>query len=155
MVLLHQLTYWIYHNCHHFLLHGSFNGRAFFGFLLSPDQQRIPVKAHAESKLHRLARIDWIGTIVLTIGVICFLLGLTTGGSEYPWNSAFVISFTTVGACLIAVFFVWEAVWAKNGVLPIEFYVRRFVRFTRTGRGRDDADFSDGDRRLAPFSRHL
>jgi MFS family permease len=43
--------------------------------------------------------------VLFTGGLILFILGLSSGGSLYPWKSAHVISFIVVGLlCLIALF---------------------------------------------------
>ncbi|KAI9034026.1 major facilitator superfamily domain-containing protein [Hyaloraphidium curvatum] len=88
---------------------------------------KIPRKPHELPVLKRLAALDWIGTALLSVGVICFLTGLTSGGVDYAWNSAFVISFLCVGAAFCLAFVAWEARGAQNGVLPPEFYAHRFT----------------------------
>jgi MFS family permease len=90
---------------------------------------KIPRKPSDETVLSRLKKLDWIGTAILVAGVVCVMIGITTGGTDYAWDSALIISFLTVGGVLLVVFAVWEARGVENGVLPKEFYVKRFVGF--------------------------
>lgn len=71
---------------------------------------------------NKLKAIDWIGTALLSVGVTFILVGLTTGGVDHPWNSAFVIGFLVSGFVICILFGIWNAKFAKNALLPGEFY---------------------------------
>ncbi|KAI9014035.1 major facilitator superfamily domain-containing protein [Hyaloraphidium curvatum] len=89
---------------------------------------KAPVSEHPESILSKLKKLDWIGTSLLAVGVCFFLVGLTTGGVDHPWNSAFVISFMVVGALVLAAFTAWEVLHPKgHGILPNDFYRNREI----------------------------
>ena len=56
----------------------------------------------------RPARIDYVGASLLTAGVVCWLLLLTWGGTEYPWLSAPILGLTLGGLALIIILAWWE-----------------------------------------------
>ncbi|KAI9332486.1 major facilitator superfamily domain-containing protein [Zopfochytrium polystomum] len=58
----------------------------------------------SENMLEDLAKIDWIGSFVLMVAVICLLIPLQGGGTQYAWNSPIVISLFVVGGVFLAVF---------------------------------------------------
>ncbi|KAF9095318.1 hypothetical protein BGX29_009083 [Mortierella sp. GBA35] len=51
----------------------------------------------------QLARIDYLGTFLIIISVICVLLPITWGGTTYPWDHPAIISLFCVAVVLIAV----------------------------------------------------
>ncbi|CAK7238471.1 hypothetical protein SEUCBS140593_010722 [Sporothrix eucalyptigena] len=55
-----------------------------------------------------LRHFDYVGTLLFTAGFVLFLLGLSWGGSVYPWKSAAVITSIVLGAALLAVLALWE-----------------------------------------------
>lgn len=52
----------------------------------------------------KLARIDYIGVFLLTGGLVLVLLGLTFGGTDFPWKSTAVILSFVIGGILLIVF---------------------------------------------------
>ena len=63
-----------------------------------------------------IKEIDYFGVFLWTVGVVLFLLGISWGGSQYPWKSAAVICTLVIGALGIVAFFVWGE--ADNSSLP-------------------------------------
>ncbi|CAK7210672.1 hypothetical protein SEUCBS140593_000909 [Sporothrix eucalyptigena] len=55
-----------------------------------------------------LRHFDYVGTFLFAAGFVLFLLGLSWGGSVYPWKSAAVICAIVLGAALLGVFALWE-----------------------------------------------
>src|ERR687898_241598 len=55
----------------------------------------------------RLVRIDWAGTTLLSVAIICLVLLTTWGGTEYPWGSPVIIGLgigtVAAGAAFVAV----------------------------------------------------
>jgi MFS family permease len=51
--------------------------------------------------------IDWIGIVIYIAGCVLFLIGLSWGGTTYPWTSAEVLAPLIVGVALVAFFFVY------------------------------------------------
>jgi MFS family permease len=61
------------------------------------------------SKREELAKVDWIGIILVTVGISLFLLGVSWGGQpNNPWNSAKIIGLITSGAGTLIVFGFYE-----------------------------------------------
>lgn len=65
----------------------------------------------------KLARIDYIGTFLITAGLVLVLLALTFGGNEYAWKSAAVILLFTIGGLLLVAFSVWDFRLSHNPLL--------------------------------------
>jgi EmrB/QacA subfamily drug resistance transporter len=70
--------------------------------------------------------IDYLGIVVLSIGVTALVLLTSLGGTTYAWASAPIISFGVVGVVLLVVFALVER-RAKEPVLPLHlFKIRTF-----------------------------
>ncbi|KAF2010130.1 MFS general substrate transporter [Aaosphaeria arxii CBS 175.79] len=65
-----------------------------------------------------LRQVDYIGGLLSTIGVTCFMMGLQWGASQYPWGSAHNVAPFVVGVVLIIAFFVWEGWFAPYPMAP-------------------------------------
>ncbi|KAI9345841.1 major facilitator superfamily domain-containing protein [Zopfochytrium polystomum] len=72
------------------------------------------------NKLAAFASIDWLGTALLVGAVVCILIPLQGGGTQYAWDSAVVVSLFAVGAALVVAFAVVQAKVAKNPLVPTE-----------------------------------
>ncbi|KAI9319589.1 major facilitator superfamily domain-containing protein [Zopfochytrium polystomum] len=72
----------------------------------------------SENMLQDLAKIDWIGTFVLVVAVICLLVPLQGGGTQYAWNSPTVISLFIVGGVFVALFVFVEMKIAARPIVP-------------------------------------
>ncbi|CAK7265365.1 hypothetical protein SEPCBS57363_001545 [Sporothrix epigloea] len=75
----------------------------------------------------KLCRIDLVGGLLMSGGLIMFLVGFNWGGQLYPWQSARVIAFLTVGLALLVLFFAYEILLAPYPMFP-----RRLMRHPRT-----------------------
>lgn len=78
------------------------------------------------SRRKLIARIDFVGGALLTIGLVFVLLALSWGGQQYAWNSAHVLSFLLLGFALIFAFAAWEIFGAKYPLFP-----RRMIKASR------------------------
>lgn len=56
------------------------------------------------SRKQQLLKIDFVGIVLFSAGLLLFLLGLSWGGSKYSWNSAHVIATIVVGAVALIAF---------------------------------------------------
>lgn len=56
------------------------------------------------SRIAQLKRVDFVGTLLYTAGLILLQLGVSWGGVSYPWKSAHVISTIVTGAVALAFF---------------------------------------------------
>ncbi|KAJ3119443.1 hypothetical protein HK100_000316 [Physocladia obscura] len=90
---------------------------------------RLP-NNNKESLLESLKRIDWTGTLLLIAAVICLLIPIQGGGSQYAWNSPTVIALFVVGFLLVFAFIYVEGWVAKNPVLPFKLFKNRQTVFS-------------------------
>jgi EmrB/QacA subfamily drug resistance transporter len=69
-----------------------------------------------------IRRIDFLGSILISSGTICVLLGLTWGSNQiYDWNSPQVIGILVGAGVLYALFFVVER-FAAEPILPLDLF---------------------------------
>ncbi|KAL1909663.1 hypothetical protein Sste5344_004511 [Sporothrix stenoceras] len=70
--------------------------------------------------------VDFLGIILFTGGLLVFLLGLSWGGSVYPWKSGHVIGFLVGGAAMLILLVVWE-IWGAGEypLIPMKFFKNR------------------------------
>lgn len=61
------------------------------------------------SIMEEIKMLDYVGLFLFTSGLVLFLLGLSWGGSSYPWKSAAVISTVVLGGLLLVALGFWEA----------------------------------------------
>ncbi|KAM7199434.1 Major facilitator superfamily domain containing protein [Rhypophila sp. PSN 637] len=77
--------------------------------------------------LQRIMKLDLLGTAMLIPAIVCLLLALQWGGTEYPWNSSVVIGLF-VGAGLMGAIFVGIQIWkGDHGTLPPRLFKSRDV----------------------------
>ncbi|KAG0313423.1 hypothetical protein BGZ99_008903 [Dissophora globulifera] len=74
----------------------------------------------------QLARIDYAGTVLTILAVICLLLPITWGGTTYPWNSPVVIALFCVSAVLIGLL-MWVESRAYEAVIPPRLFLNKTV----------------------------
>lgn len=73
----------------------------------------------------RVLKLDLLGTAMLIPAIICLLLALQWGGTEYAWNSSVVIGLF-VGSVLMAAVFVGIQIWkGDKGTLPPRLFKSR------------------------------
>ncbi|KAI3585680.1 major facilitator superfamily domain-containing protein [Fusarium oxysporum f. sp. albedinis] len=75
-----------------------------------------------ETIMTKLHRIDWVGNIIITGSSISILLALTWAHVVYPWDSPEVLAPLIIGIIGVVVFFVWEAKWATEPVVPLRIF---------------------------------
>ena len=69
-------------------------------------------------------RLDVLGAALLAAGAGCLTLGVTWGGTQYPWRSAEIFGLFVAGAVLIAVFFLQER-RAEEPIVPLRLFSNR------------------------------
>lgn len=87
-------------------------GLGVFFVVLFLNQMKIP--GHLREKL---ARFDYIGSLLFTITSTAFLFGITTGGVMYSWSSWRVILPIVIGALGMAGFLWYEFRFAKEPII--------------------------------------
>ncbi len=71
-------------------------------------------------------RIDYLGSLTLTVGCTLLILGLLEGGQAWAWNSATSLVVLAAGALLIAIFVLVQR-RAADPVLPLWIFTRRVL----------------------------
>jgi hypothetical protein len=74
----------------------------------------------------QLALIDYAGTFLIIITVICLLLPITWGGTTYAWGSAVIITLFCMAAVLIAIL-MWVESRAIEAVIPPRLFLNKTV----------------------------
>ena len=69
-------------------------------------------------------RIDWLGAILLAVGLSAFLLVATWGGREHAWNSAVILSTLAVGGVAL-LWFVRRERKVASPILPLFLFRNR------------------------------
>lgn len=67
-----------------------------------------------------------LGIFLWTAGLTLFLMGVSLGGTIYPWASAPAISTIVIGIILLIVLFIWEAFAdLEYPAIPVKFFRNR------------------------------
>ncbi|KAI1080697.1 MFS general substrate transporter [Whalleya microplaca] len=74
----------------------------------------------------KLKAVDFLGIILALAGMSVFMLGLTWGGSEYPWQSRHVIATLVVGFVLCVGFIIWQR-FPRYPLVPLHIFKSRIV----------------------------
>ncbi|KAF9435940.1 hypothetical protein BGZ76_005185 [Entomortierella beljakovae] len=76
----------------------------------------------------QLSRIDYLGTFLVIISVICLLLAITWGGTTYAWDSPVVISLFCVAFVLFSTL-IWVESRAVEAIIPPRLFLNRNIPF--------------------------
>jgi hypothetical protein len=92
-------------------------------FILCYYPPTFEMKFQDRSIKQQLRDFDFIGTLLFVGGFLVFLLGLSWGGTVFPWNSANVIATIVIGGVTLIIFVLWE-IYAnlKEPLLPIHLF---------------------------------
>ncbi|KAG0204545.1 hypothetical protein BGX28_003551 [Mortierella sp. GBA30] len=85
---------------------------------------RLPFERQELKK--QLARIDYLGTFLIIVTVICLLLPITWGGTTYAWNSPVIIVLFCVAFVLIGVM-MWVESKAVEAIIPPRLFLNKTV----------------------------
>lgn len=82
---------------------------------------------HAKGKnIPKWKMVDGLGTFFFMLGLLLFLLGLSWGGSIYPWKSGMVIGFLVSGFLVSVGFVFWEIYGAGDyALVPMKVFLNR------------------------------
>jgi MFS family permease len=83
-----------------------------FFFFYHPPNFRLLHKNR--SKWEQLQRMDFVGFILFTGGLLIFIMGLSWGSGNYPWKSAHVIATIVVGFAALVVFVLYGPLTLSN-----------------------------------------
>lgn len=90
------------------------------GFLTVPLVMRLHVER--ASVMDRLSSVDWIGGFLFVSSTCSFLIGVTWGGSEYPWSSWRTLVPIIVGTAGVAATIAWERCGASRPFLRLDLF---------------------------------
>ncbi|KAF2491932.1 trichothecene efflux pump [Lophium mytilinum] len=76
-------------------------------FFYHPVNQYI--REEGKTVWQQALALDWIGTFLLISGLVLFLLGITFGGSQFPWVSAGTLAPLCIGFVLLVILGFYEA----------------------------------------------
>lgn len=85
-----------------------------------------PPRHNTQGLWEKVKKIDILGGVIMTIGLVLLLVALNLGGQSEPWSSTRVICCLTFGIALLISFFVYE-VFAPSPMFP-----RSLLRHPRT-----------------------
>ena len=90
------------------------------GFVTVP----LVVRLHAErgSVKERLLSVDWLGGFLFVSSTCSFLIGITWGGTQYPWSSWRTLTPLIVGFAGIIGTILWECYGAPTPFLRLELF---------------------------------
>ncbi|KAF2119628.1 fungal trichothecene efflux pump [Lophiotrema nucula] len=75
------------------------------------------------SLLKYVKQFDYVGTALYTGGLLIFMMGLSWGGSVYPWASSYVIATIVVGIVSLVAFVLYECFMnLKEPLVPMHLF---------------------------------
>jgi EmrB/QacA subfamily drug resistance transporter len=77
---------------------------------------RMPVLRHGAG-----GRIDYLGAVLVVLTAATTLLGLTLGGTSYPWDSPNILGLFAAGGFALAIF-LWIETHAAHPILPLHLF---------------------------------
>jgi uncharacterized membrane protein len=86
---------------------------------------------HGNPRRKYLKEFDYGGTFLFILGMLLFLMGISWGGSYYPWKSVHVIVTLTVGFLLLVAFVLYELYMPiKQPLVPMSLFKIRTYRLS-------------------------
>lgn len=79
----------------------------------------VRLKAKRASFLERIYMTDWIGAGLFISSTCSFLIGITWGGTQFPWSSWRTIVPIVLGAAGVAATLCWERFGASQPFLRV------------------------------------
>jgi MFS family permease len=67
-------------------------------------------------------KMDWFGALLLVGGLTSFLVGISWGGTQYPWTSAATLAPSIVGMLGCTAFIAWQIYVKPNSLLPTSLF---------------------------------
>lgn len=71
----------------------------------------------------KLRKIDFLGTFLLTSGLVLLLLAITFGGVDFPWNSAAVICCFVLGGVVLILFTIYNFGYSTSPIIIKEIII--------------------------------
>lgn len=71
-----------------------------------------------KSTMEKLRSFDWIGTVLFVSAIVCLLLALQWGGTQYPWDSGRIIALLVLSGVLFSSFVISQYVQGNKASVP-------------------------------------
>ncbi|KAF5963725.1 ABC transporter [Fusarium coicis] len=94
-------------------------------FAVRIPKQKNPCQG--SSRISYVEELDPIGTVCFLPGVVCLLLALQWGGTQYSWSSGNVIGPLVLGVVLLVAFFVVQVWKADKATIPPRIFGQRTI----------------------------
>lgn len=103
-----------------------------FAMVLIAFTLQVPVKegivdARERNLASKLGRVDFIGSLLMSVTVLSFLLVLDIGGEKVPWASPVIFALIGVGLASGILFTFAESSWVKEPIFPLHLLSNRNV----------------------------
>ncbi|KAF8609401.1 MFS general substrate transporter [Ceratobasidium sp. AG-I] len=82
----------------------------------------LPQNKLSGNFMDKVRKVDFIGSFLSLVAVVCILVPISGGGSYYSWHSALVIAMLTVGSVLAMLFLLVEWRVASLPILPLRLF---------------------------------
>ncbi|MEV3927304.1 MDR family MFS transporter [Actinomadura coerulea] len=79
---------------------------------------------HLPKRPRSTSRIDYVGAVLLTAGIVCLSLMTSWGGTEYAWASTTILGLGAGAAVLLVLFVLWE-MRVESPILPMSLFRSR------------------------------
>ncbi|TGO82225.1 hypothetical protein BPOR_0884g00020 [Botrytis porri] len=80
-----------------------------------------------QSYFSKLRRIDFLGSIFLSVSIVCGLMVLDLGGHRMPWTDHKLLSLLGISVAAGLLFLLVEGFWAKEPIFPLRLLRNRDV----------------------------
>ncbi|KKK14099.1 hypothetical protein P175DRAFT_0429252 [Aspergillus ochraceoroseus IBT 24754] len=90
------------------------------GLVLVPLTIRL--RAERPSVLERLASIDWTGGVLFIGSLSSFLVGISWGGNQFPWNSWRTVVPIVIGGVGVVISLLWERSLASRPFIHVSLF---------------------------------
>lgn len=95
-------------------------------FFYKPPRGTLP---DGKSPFKAFLELDWAGIALLACGIVLTLVGISNGGTLFPWKSAGVIAPMAIGFLSFAALFFWEWKGSRNPFFSHELFEGKNNRF--------------------------
>lgn len=80
--------------------------------------------------MQRLLRLDWVGVVLMTMGIVLTLMGLSFGGRQFGWGEVGTLTPFITGVSSLIALGLWEWKGAKHPFFAHELFVGKGRTFT-------------------------
>ncbi|MCJ1276454.1 hypothetical protein MMC21_004259 [Puttea exsequens] len=95
-----------------------------FGCIMVALTVRIPVLRTEKSAFRR---VDYLGSLTLTVSLVLLLIGVNSGGNLVPWSHPLVVISLPTSAVCLGLFILVERNMAGEPIIPIRLLLNRTV----------------------------